>query len=424
MISVLYVDDEVMLLDICKVFLERSGELQVEVTPSATHALDLITSKKFDAVVSDYQMLEMDGIALLKEVRSRSPELPFIIFTGKGREEVVIEAINNGADFYLQKGGDPKSQFVELEHKIKQAVRRRRAEAALQESEQRFRRIAERSSDLVMIIDEHDLPVYVSPSVQTILGFSTDDIIGHRYDEIVVSPEDVGQIKCALSMNREGIPTEKVSFGITRKNGTAAILEAQGVPIIEEGKFRGVQIEMHDVTERIRAERALKESESRYRTMFESTGTAMIIIEEDTTVSLANSEFLRLTGYSREDIDSRKSWTEFVAREDLERLLAQHRLRRERREDALRQYEFRLVTKTGQVRNILVTVEIIPETQKSVASLIDITSLRKVEEELERKNKEIATAYQRLALAEEAIRHTIDDKPLPCGHLHNNELAA
>jgi hypothetical protein len=113
-----------------------------------------------------------------------------------------------------------------------------------------------------------------------------------------------------------------------------------------------------------------------------------------------------------------------VAREDLERLLAQHRLRRERREDALRQYEFRLITKTGQVRNIFVTVEIIPETQRSIASLIDITSLRKAEEELERKNTEIADAYQRLALAEEAIRHTIDDKPLPCGHPHNNELAA
>jgi PAS domain S-box-containing protein len=395
MISVLYVDDEIMLLDICKVFLERSGELHVEVTPSATHALDLITSKKFDAVVSDYQMLEMDGIVLLKEVRSRNPDLPFIIFTGKGREEVVIEAINNGADFYLQKGGDPKSQFVELEHKIKQAVRRRRAETALQESEQRFRRIAERSSDLVMIIDEHYVPVYVSPSVQTILGFSTDEIIGHRYDEIVVSPEDVGKIERALSRNREGIPTEKVSFGITRKNGSAALLEAQGIPIIEEGKFRGVQIEMHDVTERIRAERALKESESRYRTMFESTGTAMIIIEEDTTVSLANTEFLRLTGYSREDFNSGKSWTEFVAKEDLERLLAQHRLRREWREDAFRQYEFRLITKTGEIRDMLVTIDMIPNTKQSIASLIDITEQKKAEAELKNRS-ERALRYQKI----------------------------
>jgi signal transduction histidine kinase len=68
-------------------------------------------------------MPEMDGITLLKQIRARTRDLPFILFTGKGREEVVIEALNNGADFYLQKGGDPKAQFTELEHKIRQAIR-------------------------------------------------------------------------------------------------------------------------------------------------------------------------------------------------------------------------------------------------------------------------------------------------------------
>jgi PAS domain S-box-containing protein len=395
MISVLYVDDEVMLLDICKVFLERSGELHVEVTPSATRALDLITLKKFDAVVSDYLMLEMDGIALLKEVRSRNPDLPFIIFTGKGREEVVIDAINNGADFYLQKGGDPRSQFVELEHKIKQAVRRRRAETALQESEQRFRGIAERSSDLIIIIDEHFIPTYISPSVHAVLGYSSDEVIGRPFDERVISQDDLEKVKLSMARNREGISTEKISFGIKRKNGSVAVLEAQGVPILEEGKFRGVQITMHDVTERIHAEIALKESESRYRTMFESTGTAMMIVEDDTTVSLANSEFLRLTGYSREDLNGKKSWTEFVVKEDLERMLAQHRLRRERREAALRQYEFRLKTKTGEIREMLVTIDVIPGTRQSIASLIDITEQKRAEAELKNRT-ERALGYQKI----------------------------
>jgi len=395
MISVLYVDDDLVLLDIFKLFLERSGELLIEVTPSATQALDLMAKQKFDAVVSDYQMPGMDGIALLKEVRSRNPGLPFILFTGKGREEVVIEAINNGADFYLQKGGDPKSQFVELEHKVKQAVRRRRAEKALLDSEQRFRGIAERSSDLIIIIDEHFIPAYISPSVETALGYTREEVIGRPFDERVILPKDIEKIKLSMARNREGIATEKISFGLERKNGSVGVFEAQGIPIIEEGKFCGVQITMYDITERIRAEHALLESEGRYRTMFESTGTAMMIIEEDTTVSFANSEFLRLTGYTEEDINSKKSWTEFVVQEDLERLLAQHRLRRERREAALRQYEFRLKTKNGQIHTMLVTIDMIPGTKQSIASLIDITGQKKVEEELKRRT-ERALRYQKV----------------------------
>ena len=63
-------------------------------------------------------MPEMDGIAFLKAVRQRYGDVPFILFTGRVREDVVIEAINNGVDFYLQKGGEVKAQFAELSHQI------------------------------------------------------------------------------------------------------------------------------------------------------------------------------------------------------------------------------------------------------------------------------------------------------------------
>ncbi|WAC05592.1 MAG: PAS domain S-box protein [Methanoregula sp.] len=409
MISVLYIDDEPALLDISRRFLQRSGDLAVDVTPSAISALELIKTKPFDAIVSDYQMPEMDGIALLKEIRSRNPDLPFILFTGKGREEVVIEAINNGADFYLQKGGDPTSQFVELEHKVKQAVRRRKAEAALQESEQRFRGIAERSSDLVMILNEHGVVTYVSPSVHAILGYLPQDVIGYTFDEQVMPKEDVAKIQRNFSKNREGVPTEKISFSVRKKDGDFAVLEGQGIPILENGTFYGIQVVLYDITERMRAEQALKESESRYRAMFENTGTAMVIIEEDTTVSLANTEFLRLTGYSQEDIEKKKSWTEFVVQDDLDRMLAQHKLRREDPKSALRHYEFRLISKTGDVRTILLNIDMIPGTKKSIASLIDLTDRSQVETELKVKSDEISTAYEQLAAVQEKLRGNIDD---------------
>ncbi len=110
---ILYVDDEPSLLEITKLFLEETNDLSVDVDISAQHALNSIGKQSYDAIISDYQMPEMDGIAFLKSVRSRYGDIPFILFTGRGREEIVIEAINNGADFYLQKGGDPTAQFAE-----------------------------------------------------------------------------------------------------------------------------------------------------------------------------------------------------------------------------------------------------------------------------------------------------------------------
>jgi CheY-like chemotaxis protein len=116
-ISIMCVDDEPFILDLTKTFLERSGDLQVETFDSALLALDQFPKRAYDAVICDYEMPDMNGIDLLKRLRQKGHDVPFILFTGRGREEVVIEALNNGADFYLQKGGDVKAQFVELEHK-------------------------------------------------------------------------------------------------------------------------------------------------------------------------------------------------------------------------------------------------------------------------------------------------------------------
>lgn len=128
MLSILYVDDEPGLLDIGKIFLEAMGKFSIETCSSAPEALERLGRTSYDAVLSDYDMPVMNGIEFLKQVRAKYPNLPFVIFTGRGREEVVIEALNNGVDFYLQKGGDIKSQFAELAHKLRAAVERRRSQ--------------------------------------------------------------------------------------------------------------------------------------------------------------------------------------------------------------------------------------------------------------------------------------------------------
>ncbi|MGA7628615.1 MAG: PAS domain S-box protein, partial [Methanoregula sp.] len=131
MFTILYVDDEATLLEIGKLFLESGGQFSVDTITSASAALAVMDTKSYDAIIADYQMPEMDGIEFLKKVRTSGNTIPFILFTGRGREEIVIQALNEGADFYLQKGGEPKSQFVELSHKIITAIERKRALAAL-----------------------------------------------------------------------------------------------------------------------------------------------------------------------------------------------------------------------------------------------------------------------------------------------------
>lgn len=110
------------MLDTFKIFLERDPGFHIVPAISAKAALDILKTGGIDAIVSDYEMPEMDGIGFLKIVRQEYPRIPFIIFTGKGREEIVIESLNNGADYYVRKGGDPRAQFAELASKIRHAV--------------------------------------------------------------------------------------------------------------------------------------------------------------------------------------------------------------------------------------------------------------------------------------------------------------
>ena len=142
----------------------------------------------------------------------------------------------------------------------------------------------------------------------------------------------------------------------------------------------------------IEQEEERKESEKRYRTIFENTGTAAAIIEEDTTISLANSVFEKISGYSKSEIENKKSWTEFVVKEDLDKMKKYHYSRRTGKKSVPESYEFRFIDKSGDVRYTFLTISMIPGTKKSIASLIDITDRKKAGEALkesERKFREL-----------------------------------
>jgi len=373
-ISVLYVDDESAFLDVMKLTLERSGEFSITTAINAPSALQLLSANAYDAIVSDYQMPVMDGIAFLKAVRERFGTIPFILFTGKGREEIVIEAINNGADFYLQKGADMKAQIAELINMIHYAVSHSHAETDLRESEERYRHVVEDQTEFICRFTPDGTHIFVNEAYCRYFGYTREEIIGSRFKPNIPS-EDRQKVTRMINSLTPEHPFGTVDQRIIMPDGTVRWQRWVDRAIYyPDGTLKEYQSVGRDITEMKRIEQALKESEQKYRTVFENTGTATVVVEEDRIISLANTEFEKLTGYSKEEIEGKKCWTEFVVKEDLDRMLAQHELRRRNHTKALTHYEFRFVTKSGDIRHIYLSIDIIPGTKKSIASLQDVTT--------------------------------------------------
>jgi len=225
MIRVLLVDDEPALCEITKIFLEREGDISVAPSLSAEEALERIETECFDVVVSDYEMPGMSGIDLLKALNALGLSIPVIIFTGRGREEVVIDALNNGAEYYLQKGGDPRLQFAELRYMILKAARNRLTEQTLADREAEYKELFERMLNGFalheLILDSDGTPadyrfLEVNPAYEEITGLKADDIIGKTVLTVLpdLEPEwidDCGRV--ALSGTPEHIERYARSFG-------------------------------------------------------------------------------------------------------------------------------------------------------------------------------------------------------------------
>jgi PAS domain S-box-containing protein len=170
--------------------------------------------------------------------------------------------------------------------------------------------------------------------------------------------------------------------------------------LIKENSLLKRRIKKLEVSERERkeSETALRASELMYQTIFETTGTTMLIVEEDMTISLANDRFENLTGYRRKDVEGKRKWTEFVEKDDLGEMIKRHRSRRTDSGSATKSYEFRLVHRDGSRRNIILTVDLIPGTKKSVASLMDITDRKQAEERLRESERKYHELYDYLPI--------------------------
>nr|WP_324665794.1 response regulator [Haloarcula sp. CK38] len=183
-VHVLHVDDEPGFADIAADFLEREdNRLVVETAASASEGLDRLADEDFDCIISDYDMPEQNGLEFLETVREMAPDLPFILFTGKGSEEVAGDAISAGVTDYLQKerGTD---QYAVLANRIRNAVQRYRAENA----RERQRKAIETAHEGISILNEDGEFIYVNRAYADLYGYDPEDILGQHWE--LVYPDD------------------------------------------------------------------------------------------------------------------------------------------------------------------------------------------------------------------------------------------
>ncbi|WP_051617327.1 PAS domain S-box protein [Desulfonatronovibrio hydrogenovorans] len=257
----------------------------------------------------------------------------------------------------------------------------KQAELALSHSHDLLRYIVEHTRSSVAVHDKDLNYIYVSQRYLDEFKVKEEDILGkHHYEVFPDLPQkwrDVHQ----RALKGEVVSAEDDPY--YRDDGTVEWTRWECRPWYEQnGSIGGIVIYTEAITERKNIEEALRESEQRYRTVFENTGTATCILEKNGIISLANTKFAELAGYPLEEIENIKTWMEFVASEDLDRMRQQHELRREARNKALTEYEFRFIDSQGSIKNIYLYIDMIPGTDKSVASLLDITELKRSESEL------------------------------------------
>ena len=341
-----------------------------------------------DLILSDYTLPRFDGMTALSLARQRAPTVPFLIVTGSVNEETAVGCMKAGATDYLL-----KSNLARIGPAIEAALERERAhaekiqaQAALTASERRFRSLVQNSSDLVTILASDGSILYASDSAERIVGYSSSQLVGTSLLEYL-DQNDIGPVRGLLQEG--GGKTDvnvagPIEFRMRRSDGTPVWLEAVGANLLTDKTIRGIVLNARDVSERKRADHALRESEERYRDLFDNASDLVCMAAPDGTLLYVNHAWQEGTGYTEEEIgqvrlldiihpDNRSYYGEVLAR-----VLAGERLDH---------VELTFIPKS----NVPITVEgnlscTFKDGQPSVVRGIyrDITERKRVEEHLRR----------------------------------------
>ena len=284
----------------------------------------------------------------------------------------------------------PASSMLALMITLASLIFTVRSMSRLRKSEILHETILETTGTAILIIEEDMTISFVNKEFEKMIGYPQQEVVERmKWTEFVTEADREWMIRQHNLRRTADTNVARKNYEFRLVNREGRIKDVYLVISMIPGTKKSVA-SLIDLTDVKDAQEALKQSESWYRTLFENTGTATVILEEDTTISFANAEFVAMSGYAKEEIEGKKSWTDFTFREDLDDMLTRHRQRRANGEPPLKQYEFRFVDKGGRIRNIFLHVDIIPGTKKSIAALLDITDRKKAEESLKEAQRQMA----------------------------------
>ena len=412
-IRVLHVDDETSFLKIAKQCLEMEGLFQVDVASSVDESFQKLKTTTYDAVVSDYQMPGRSGLEFLKELRANGNGIPFIMFTGKGREEVAIQALNLGANQYVNKTGNPETVYCELAHGIQQAVLRNKAEEGIRISEQKYRNLFEQAPDLMMTLDMKGVITACNTAGLAISRYSRDEIVGKHFSKLgFLRIEDIPKYLTLFASIATGKVPKPVQVAWHSKDGTQFVSEFHVSLIKERDKTVGIQVIARDITERKKAEEAVIESEERLRSVFEAAVDGLAYVDTSGKVVEVNNRLMEIMGYGvNETVGRNIAELGDIDQEDLPKVL-------KAMEEVIatgkpvKDFEATLIRKNGGKIRTEISTGIARREGKVVgitATVRDITERKKVDDDrskllhdLDKRAKELRLLYGISRLVEES----------------------
>jgi len=349
-IRILHVDDEPGFADLVATYLQREDDrFEIELASNASDGLDRLDDAEFDCIVSDHDMPGQNGIEFLETVRDDHPDLPFILFTGKGSEEVASEAISAGVTDYLQKGSGTH-QYTVLANRIRNVVEKWHTEQEAERIRTRLEAITENSNDAILTIDAGSTIRFVNRAAEELFGYEQDTLVGEPLTTLIPPRHrDTHReaIEQYLETGERTIDWKAVEFHGQHRDGHEIPLSVSFNEFEEDDEIRFVGV-LRDISDRVRMEEDLRERERRFRQMAENLQEIVWMTDpEKEELIYVNDAYEEIWGRSAETLyEDPRAFIDAVHPEDRDRI-----------EDALEaqatgayEEEYRIIRPDGEIR--------------------------------------------------------------------------